>query len=232
MLHEVGIAKISSLPRAHHFLELLVENFHGCCRVLLLPMSAHTKPQKKVLSTLRSLLRHVSANFDNRTGAVPVKDVKQWTGEIMAAYRANQSVKGREEVRQLRSAAVDMLAMLQSVHDQKVSDCCAAGLLSCPRRTSKVVIAELQALANRLRAPRRSFSSGTVASTRSLENTARQLPIAWVSPSQRRSRCANSTSQRTSGSDHAVCPCSNARDPMIWANTVVLYQHSANRMKK
>lgn len=79
-----------------------------------------TKPQLKVLSTLRSLLRHVSANFDNRTGTVLTKDVSQWRAEIMRTYRANAAVKGREEVRALRTKATDMLAYLQAVQEQKV----------------------------------------------------------------------------------------------------------------
>ena len=87
-------------------------------------MSAHTKPQKKALSTLRAILRHANTHFDNKTGAVPKKDVRQWTSEVMAVYRANQHVKGREEVRLMRNAATDLLAMLTSVNDQKVRDRC------------------------------------------------------------------------------------------------------------
>lgn len=79
-----------------------------------------TKPQKKVLSTLRAILRHVNTHFDNRTGTLLKKDVRPWTSEIMATYRANQHVKGREEVRQLRTAATDLITELTSVHEQRV----------------------------------------------------------------------------------------------------------------
>lgn len=82
--------------------------------------SAFTKPQRKVLSTLRSLLRHVNTHFDNRTGTVLKKDVSPWTIEIMREFRANQFVKGREEVRALRTKAADILAGLQAVQEQKV----------------------------------------------------------------------------------------------------------------
>jgi hypothetical protein len=81
---------------------------------------SHTRPQKKVLATLRGLLRHVHAHFDNQTGTVLRKDVSPWTKEIMARYRAAQNVKNREEVRNLRAFASDLLAELQAVHEQKV----------------------------------------------------------------------------------------------------------------
>jgi hypothetical protein len=82
---------------------------------------SHTRPQKKVLATLRGLLRHVNAHFDNQTGTVLKKDVSPWTKEIMARYRAAQDVKNREEVRNLRAFASDLLAELQAVHEQKVT---------------------------------------------------------------------------------------------------------------
>jgi hypothetical protein len=105
--------------------------------VLLSLQMSLSRPQKKVLSTLRSLLRHVNDHVDNRTAA-GTSDTRVWRSYIMEQYRANKSVKGREEVSRLRSVATDSLACLQAVVEQRVRTCRSRAVAAAASRSGVV----------------------------------------------------------------------------------------------
>lgn len=78
-----------------------------------------TKAQKKTLSDLRALLRHVYKEVDSSTGNPLKRNVQPWVSYIMGEYRANQELKDKRRIKSLRQVTQDYLKCALAVKEQK-----------------------------------------------------------------------------------------------------------------
>ena len=97
-------------------------------------MSAHTKVQQGLLSTLRSTLRHIRREYDvasafpaasglsaaSQAPSPSGRDVSHFTSYVLSEYRKGAVVKDRARVRQLRAHAADILSYFTATVQQNV----------------------------------------------------------------------------------------------------------------